>query len=464
MTRSSKRNLLLIVAPVALAAACSAAGGSSFTNSSGNPGGAGTTGTGVGLSGTNGGGGMISITIGTGVSNGGSSSTGQASNCTVTDPSVDMDGDGWTPNDGDCDDCDPNVNPGAIDVLHVPDAGAPFWGNEACDGNKGAKPCDGSLALTDTSADDGARAIELCQFTQESPALPMKTWGVISAAYVHADGTTMSPGKQVGIQSAWGSHVHVQGGARMLVISSGHARLPGQSGECDSVDCQTSSNDNPPPGYPLDNPDCPVTPNINDDVGLQLKIRAPTNATGYSFSFKFYSFEFPFYVCDSYNDQFVALVSPPPMGALVPSGSTFGDISFDSQHHPVSVNLGFFDVCDPHDKVEYANDCQGNNGCFGGPCPACPSPPNPYCPSGTNELLGTGFDSWNPGIGGISAGATSWLTSQAPVKGGQELTIRFAMWDSGDQDFDSTTLIDNFQWIANGSDVTVVTNPIPMPQ
>src|SRR5579863_5599338 len=50
--------------------------------------------------------------------------------CNVTDPNADMDHDGWSPNQGDCNDCDPNVNPGAIDVLHTNDGGPPTWGDE----------------------------------------------------------------------------------------------------------------------------------------------------------------------------------------------------------------------------------------------------------------------------------------------------------------------------------------------
>ena len=51
------------------------------------------------------------------------------------------------------------------------------------------------------------------------------------------------------------------------------------------------------------------------------------------------------------------------------------------------------------------------------------------------------------------------------MKGGDEITIRFAMWDTGDTAFDSTTLIDNFQWIATpGTTVAVSTTPIPQPQ
>jgi len=93
--------------------------------------------------------------------------------------------------------------------------------------------------------------------------------------------------------------------------------------------------------------------------------------------------------------------------------------------------------------------------------PTCPSAPDPYCPSGTAELMRTGFED---GFGTFAdAGGTSWLKTQAPVTGGTEVTIRFAIWDTGDQALDSSVLIDHFKWIANGGTITVGTEPIPDP-
>jgi hypothetical protein len=449
MSRSIVRNALLLAAAASLGAACSAKNNNLFTSASGggNEPTAGTMSTGSGAgghaSGSSGTGqGGINFTVGAGTM-----STGSGATCNH-DPAVDGDGDGWTGAEGDCNDCDPNVNPGAIEVIAVAagDGGVPPAADEDCDGvvDNVAPPCDDNLALDDVDASDGARSIELCQFTTESPAMKKdKKWGVLDAQYVRADGTTFAPGLQVGLEDAWGDNVHVQGGKRMLVISSGQARTTNQTGACGSLSCSSNLAGNPPPGFPQDNPNCPPSQDINDDVGLQVKLRSPTNATGYSFNFKFYSFEYPEWVCNNYNDQFIALVTPPPMG------SVNGNISFDSMHNAVSVNLGFFDVCDPTDIGSFASNC------FSG---TCPSPPNPYCPSGTADLAGTGFDVWD------SAGATSWLKSQAPIKGGDELTIRFAMWDTGDSAWDSTTLIDNFQWIANGGTVTVGTDPIHMPK
>lgn len=376
--------------------------------------------------------------------------SGPSTTCNVTDPNDDMDKDGWTPNQGDCNDCDPNVNPGAIDVLHQNDGGPPTWGDEDCSGVPGdnAMPCDQGLALDDVVAGDAAKAIELC-----ATATTMdRKYGVLSAAYVRADGTPSTPTLQVGIQSAWGTNVHVQGGQNMLALSSGYSRTVGQTGACNGISCQTNPTGTAPTGFPQDDPACPPTKAIMDDVALELQVRVPTNATGYSFNFKFYSFEFPDWVCDTsgYNDQFVALVSPPPKGSYVPSGSTFGNISFDSNNNPVSVNLGFFDVCDPTTPQRFASHCKSGGG-------ACPATPSPYCPLGTGDLAGTGFDVWHSSVG--PAGATRWLKTEAPAQPGSTITIRFAIWDAGNTEFDSTVLVDNFQWIATGGTIAVGTTP-----
>ena len=51
-------------------------------------------------------------------------------------------------------------------------------------------------------------------------------------------------------------------------------------------------------------------------IGLEVNLIAPSNATGYKFDFDFYSFEYPEWVCTTFNDQFMALVNPAPMGSL----------------------------------------------------------------------------------------------------------------------------------------------------
>jgi hypothetical protein len=426
MIRITQRNVVLIAAAVSLAAACSANSGNVFdtnstatgTGATGHGGSAGTGNSGNSGNGAGDVGGGINITTSSGTSSG---SSGQTCNHA---PDQDGDGDGWTANEGDCNDCDPNVNPGAVDVLVMGDGGTMMVDTDCSGTFDPPTSCDDNLALTDTDPKNGARAVDLCKFTVENPAdKHQKTWGVIDAQYVRADGSPYQPSVQVGIQDNFGPNVHPQGGKKLLALSSGTARIPGQPGACGMNSCYNEGPGTAPPGYPQNSGSCTPDNGINDDVALQLRIRTPTNATGYSFAINFYSFEYPEWVCTPFNDQFISLVSPAPMG------SNNGNISFDSNHNPVSVNVAFFNVCSG-------------------------------CPLGTNDLVGNGFDgSW-----GDDAGATGWLKSQAPVKGGDIITIRWAIWDTSDQAWDSTALVDNFQWIANGGSVTVSTDPISTPK
>ena len=409
-----KRTLPLFgILALALAAGCSAKGGSiDYGN-----GGGGSPGNGGGNVGGNPNGG--SDNIGGDISlGGGQTGTGTGPTCQSA-PDEDKDQDGFSVSQGDCNDCDPNVNPGA---LEVPTEMGKDASDEDCDGmvdNVAPASCDDGIALGDTDPKNGARAIDLCQFI--NPGDPK--WGVLQAAYVRADGSSAIPplALQYGIMDSFGPNVHVQGGKRMLALSSGNARTEVQPGACGGLSCYNNAPGTAPAGFPQDVPNCPGSMSINDDVALQLKIRSPKNATGYSFNFKFYSFEYPEWVCTSFNDQFISLVEPAPMGSIS------GNVSFDKQNNPVSVNVAFFDVCDG-------------------------------CPLGSSEMDGTGFNVWD------DAGGTGWLQTTAPVKGGDEITIRYAIWDTGDQAWDSTALVDNFQWIANGGTVVVGTDTLPDPK
>ncbi len=337
-------------------------------------------------------------------------------NSCQTDPNADEDMDGFSVADGDCNDCDPNVNPGAIEVeVTEPDMMGviPDPADENCDGliDNVLPPCDAGLALDDLDPYSAAAAIGLCKNSAGAG-----DWGIVDAQYVGADGSAFNQPLQHGLMANFGPNLQPLEGDSLLVMSSGHARIPGQANACGALTCTMAGLGATPAGFPQDVPACPGLSTVYDDVALEVTLRAPSNATGYSFSFDFYSFEYPEWVCTSYNDQFIAWVDPPPMGSIN------GNISFDAMTNPVSVNIAFFEVC-------------------------------AGCPLGTAELAGTGFDSWD------DAGATSWLTTTAPVEPGQLVTIRFAIWDTGDQAWDSTALIDNFQWIADGGTVTVGTTP-----
>lgn len=333
-----------------------------------------------------------------------------------TDPDADEDGDGFSVNDGDCNDCDANVNPGAIEVeVTEPDemGVVPEPADEDCDGivDNVPEPCDAGLSLDSVDPLDAAAAMGLCKVAADDT-----DWGIISADYVTANGGVFTQPLQHGLMDGFGPNVTNLEGDNVLVLSTGYARIPGQANTCGTQSCTNAGAGTAPAGFPQDVPECDGLSNINDDVALEVTLRAPTNATGYAYSFDFYSFEYPEWVCTEFNDQYIAIADPAPPGAIN------GNISFDAMTNPVSVNIAFFEVC-------------------------------AGCPLGEAELEDTGFDTWN------DAGATSWLVTTAPVDPGTEITLRFAIFDTGDALYDSTVLLDNFRWIADGGTVVVGTIP-----
>jgi hypothetical protein len=98
---------------------------------------------------------------------------------------------------------------------------------------------------------DGAKSIELCRTATDTD----RKYGVISAAYVRADGAPNStPGLQVGIKSSWGANVKTRAGTNLLALSSGHARAVGDPGACNAVSCITNQVAKPPTGFPQNDP------------------------------------------------------------------------------------------------------------------------------------------------------------------------------------------------------------------
>jgi hypothetical protein len=406
-----------VLAQVAMVAALSGAVACSAGHSSRFNGNAGPDGS-EGVGGSGGSGSTMSGTESTGSFNpAGGMSTGAGMNACEAGPNDDGDKDGWTAASGDCNDCDPFVNPGAIEVPTDKMDAKAVAADENCDGkvDEPSPPCDSSMQIGDTDAAKAAKVLGLCKTLKANE----KGWGVLKAAYTRANGAAAAPGKSVGLLSKFGPNVKPREGATLLALSSGHARDESAADACGSNSCGMLGQGQAPPNFPQDVPSCSGSSDINDDVALDLQIKAPMNATGYSYDFFFYSFEYPEWVCTSFNDQFIALVDP------APKGSINGNISFDSKKNPVSVNIAFFSVCDG-------------------------------CADGAGMMQGTGFNKWD------DAGGTNWLTTQAPVKGGDTFKIRFAIWDTGDDAWDSTVLVDNFKWIAKpGTSVSINTVPTP---
>ncbi len=182
---------------------------------------------------------------------------------------------------------------------------------------------------------------------------------------------------------------------------------------------------------------------IADDVALEVDLRAPSNVAGMRFEHAFASFEYPDFVCTPFNDNFLALVSPPVRG------NVNGNIVFDLSQTPPSSLFEILDDCDPNAESFYAMQCTVS----------CPAAPSPYCPQGSTFFDGTGFNEW----GSNGAGGTGWLETIVPVSPGSEFTVRFTIFDVGDSNLDSTVWIDAVGWVRSANPTTpetmVLANP-----
>jgi hypothetical protein len=406
------------------------------------------------------------------------------SKCQACDSATtDCDGDGWLASEGDC--CDKpglcgaepaKVNPGALEVV----------GNgidDNCNGKtdlfdtEDTLPCDNALSSNSSDPLDLARAIGVCKTTEENPMdKKQKTWGLISAEILRADGSPLQDHRAHSIRPSFGNvSPGTLEGSSILVLSSGIAAdstqtNPGPNGGPGSGN--VSSNHNPPstvslqnggssnsvkdwfatPNPPLkaanqlpNSPNCAgaSSPQANDSVMLRFRLRAPTNARAFSFNSYFFSAEYPEFVCTTFNDQFIALVDTPngtPSPIPNPVDKNLLTYTQGGKKWPIGINIAngtsLFSVCDTQMSKPQCWDSDVST---------------LSCSLGSDQLTGTGFESAN-GMGGCTVGGgTFWLTTAGNVVPGQIVEIRIALWDVGDSAFDSLALIDGFKWLSQAT-------------
>jgi Putative metal-binding motif len=328
------------------------------------------------------------------------------------DPTFDYDHDGASMAQGDCNDWDPLVGPNAIEVA----------------GNHIDDDCDGMVDETEPPCDPAAAG------KTDAPSLAAGLDACDARFVVAATLAGPSDERARNVVPAFGVLTPTSGQA-MVLLSTGLAQDKAMAGAA-FVKPQNGTSlgmgntaANPEPRLP-GSPSCGSgqPPTVNDYSELVLRLKAPQNAKSFSFQFHFFSAEFPEYVCSTYNDEFLVEMQSPneyPMGA---------NISFDMQKNPITVNNGFFTVCqnDPG-KAE-----------------------TQHCTHPVSDIAGTGYEDTlaDRPIGG----STGWLTTTAPVTPGEELTLRFIIFDEGDHIYDSSVLIDHFQW-----SVTAVGGPSTIP-
>jgi hypothetical protein len=314
--------------------------------------------------------------------------------------------------------------------------------------------CDTGLPI-DGDAFVFAKSIGICTSAAQSG------WGLVSATLQNAFGSSTAPAAgQWGMLQSFGSTIKPREGVMLGAISSGFGREwndasnqnLGQSSDFvagQPMDGTSYPTGQAPPGFPKAAAGCQQDNRVNDMVDVKLVLKAPPDATGFSFDFDFFSSEWPNYVCSNFNDAFIAY--------LTSTGIT-DNISFDANNNPVAVNISFLNRCTPNAPV----GCLRSNGPTADP-PLYSS----QCTAGTGELAGTGYgdtdqtqcDSSN--VAATLGASTGWLTTKAPIQPGEQFTLEFMIWDAGDGLLDSSALIDHFQWIGGQGQVTTpVTGPV----
>jgi hypothetical protein len=310
----------------------------------------------------------------------------------------------------DCNDDETLVGPNAIeDATNKVD--------DNCNGQVDEAPTDCEGQIAGVTAPDYARAIGICSY-------------LTGSSFPVGNATARA------IRAKFGDQWTPKQGAKMVMISSGLAK--------DQID---DSAYNPQPGKDFNTtnthplwaaPRCAApssAPAAEDMTELKLQLKVPQNAKGISFQFNFFSAEYPEWVCTEYNDRFIAILESSALDtSKLPQGNCIANtnppqcnVSFDDKGQVVSINNGFFDVCD------------SASGTSGG------QPWSNTCTKPKSMLTKTGYEVADV-AGRTTGGATGWLTTKAPVKPGETITLRFVILDEGDAYLDSAALIDNFKW------------------
>ncbi len=343
-------------------------------------------------------------------------STSSGGRC-VTGPDEDLDADGFSPSQGDCNNCDPAQSPNNFDV---PENGI----DDDCDGSidELAEPCDATLTIDDDDAVMAAAAIEICE-TSSGP----NAWGLVSAAWVLADGAPPLADFEDafhlghGLLDDFGDVIVPVAGSKLLALSNAVARDASDPGFVDPSSRGNKGYDADfPPGTPFPPVGCSsggIASAPIDSIALEVTLRTPDNAEGFAFDASFFVADWPTYVCDQYDDTFFALLTPQPMGA--PNGQ----IAFASDGNPMTLNAAPFDVCS----------------CAAPPCLA--GGKSYLCSQGDAALAGTGFE---------GNAATGWGMVGAPVPAGEEMTLRIGVYDGSDPIAGATAIVDGFRWLGGG--------------
>lgn len=355
----------------------------------------------------------------------------------------DDDGDGWTVCGGDCNDHDSQINPCAFDTNDPTDPVGHDGVDNDCDGHiDNLITCEtvSAAGTFDANPVDYANASDLC----DNPLCPRL---VQSKAiwYGPSPATARRITKHMGTQGEFAPRQ----GMIMSFLSSGTAEDATDAptyATCPGTDFNTTfTNPKPLTAAQNTNP-CGTgidesTVSVHDYTELRMTIKAPINAGSFAFDFAFFSEEYPVYICQGFNDTFLAI----QYSQQFPTGD---QIAYDANNHRINVNNSFFQDC---------------NACTSNACPGWQAGVNIACPNGIGRLAGTFFD---VALGPSSAppsscnehwgsGGTDWLTTTSPIQPGETFTLSWIVFDENDGILDSSIILDHFRWHS-----TTLANPV----
>ena len=330
----------------------------------------------------------------------------------TVDDGTDFDGDGY----GACSDCCESTE----QCANPKESWDPAF--HICEYEVIQSNCESEVSGSSIDPVDYAKAIGICQTTTEDS----DEWGLISAVISAPNGNANVHAGSNGLLSKLGNVIKPKSGTLMLGLSSGKVADPFTSYALGSTsgapaDWLAANGGKFPSSASCSSQSIGTTGNVNDAVMLTMRIRTPKTAKSFSFNLYFLTIEYPGYICNRFNDFFIALLnSIHTSNDPALQNPADMNLAMDAAGNPVGVNLaasGLFTQCKPVDKYSATSES-----CIG-----------------TGDLEGTGFE---------DHGGTGWLTTRGNVVGGEVITLRLAIWDLGDHALDSLVLIDNFKWDA----------------
>ena len=159
---------------------------------------------------------------------------------------------------------------------------------------------------------------------------------------------------------------------------------------------------------------------MHDSVEFKVVMKSPLGVNGFSIDYIFMSAEYEEWIGSSFNDKFYVILNA------------------EKTTNGKDQVINFTKCSNPNVYWDYIQD--GQKWCFIAINTAFSEP----CYSPSTNIAGTGHEC---GAGGSSTG---WLTTTWPIEPDEQFELRFHIHDTSDQIYDSTVVIDNFQWLGGG--------------